>query len=779
MLRGPRLRTGNLGVAALRAAWHGDPPPDPAIERSFLPGWRARGFEAVEDYVSWAVVEPRPGAWDFALQEGNARAARAAGLAYWVYLWLHVSPPWFRATGSREETDERPAFEPMRCLEHGCASPFPSLHAPGTARALERFYAAAADALGALADGVVVGFPADYGELGYPSGVADWILRRERGAPAGIHHPGFWCGEPAAEAAFRAAMRARHGDGTALAARWELAPEALERSPWPRLDGVAPAHPLHRDDAIAFYQEALGAWTERALALAAERFPGRPLEVKVGHCSEDVRLGRDLGALVAFAGARGARVRSTQSGMEELFGARLASLCRTAGAAFATEGPRVLGPEAMARRAFADAAQGALELFEYPEQLESGAAALAALEGAWGRAREPSPLAAYYPTRCLVLEPGLGVWDGIAASWPALARVAPLECLDERQLASGALEGCAALLLTAGVGAGDAAETLPPAVESWVRAGGVLVRAGGETRASGGTSSGSWLDADAHAQAPRYHLDAPLAARVVPGEPAAAPWLGPGWLGLENGASVWPDAGALVPVRWTGGEAHLLVPRPAPGALRLYASVFVPEGCAPARLEARDASGRARASAPFGPGRHELALEIPAFEGDDVLRVVVASGTHRPDPARDRRSLGVLVRRVALVPAADAAAQDGGAAAARREDEALAAARGVRLRAPFPARRLGAGLVLRGEGSNLFVLAALRTWLAGALDGPPPPALARDLDERCQLARLAGGLLVHNPDARAAHRPRLEGDASPNASIESLAPLETRWLPDA
>ena len=110
------VRTGNLNVSALRAAWHGAALPDPADELRALADWKARGFRAVEDYVSWAVAEPRPGRWDFSRHRAAADAARAAGLDYWVFLWLHVSPPWFRAPDFRSEGDSTPAWVPMRCV---------------------------------------------------------------------------------------------------------------------------------------------------------------------------------------------------------------------------------------------------------------------------------------------------------------------------------------------------------------------------------------------------------------------------------------------------------------------------------------------------------------------------------------------------------------------------------------------------------------------------------------------------------------------------------------
>src|SRR5262245_49861294 len=103
------LRTGNLGVARLHAARRGEPLPDPEDERRELPAWRALGFDAVEDYVAWELVEPSPGRFDWSLHRENARAASRAGLQYVVYPWSHAAPRWHR---------EGADFVPARCLEH-------------------------------------------------------------------------------------------------------------------------------------------------------------------------------------------------------------------------------------------------------------------------------------------------------------------------------------------------------------------------------------------------------------------------------------------------------------------------------------------------------------------------------------------------------------------------------------------------------------------------------------------------------------------------------------
>ena len=117
-----------------------EPEPDPLLDA--LPQLAALGFDAVEDYVCWSLIEPEPGRFEFGLHREHQRAARAAGLGYHVYPWLHSMPAW---------AFERPEFVPATCLEHGRPAPFPSIFAPTTRAALEHFYARLAEGLGAVA----------------------------------------------------------------------------------------------------------------------------------------------------------------------------------------------------------------------------------------------------------------------------------------------------------------------------------------------------------------------------------------------------------------------------------------------------------------------------------------------------------------------------------------------------------------------------------------------------------------------------------------------------
>jgi hypothetical protein len=758
------FRTGNLGVAQLKAAWRGAPPPDPEPERAKLVGWKALGFDAVEDYVSWALIEPQRGAFDWSVHRGNAAAAAAAGLDYWIYLWAHVSPRWWR---------DADVFVPARCLAHRCASHYPSVFAASTWDAIDRFYRAVGKGLGDVAAGVVVGFPADYGEIGMPSGVADWLFVTD-GQPD-HHHPGLWCDEAPAREQFMDQMRMAYGSAVALGAAWHLAPNLAWTCPYPGIE----ATDRHRDDFARFYCGAVSSSTERMLELTQRHFPGVPREFKIGHCSESLSLGVDLGALVAVAARRDAIVRSTQSGMSELFTTRLASLCRTHGVPFATESSREIGASAMAQRVFTDLAHGTTSYFEYPEQLRATEKALGLARDALDAGPARRPVACFYPTVAFARSPGLGVLEDLHHCYPWLRRVADVDVVDDAQVAEGALRGLDCLLWMDDVPVDSAALA---ALEGWVRDGGVLVYAAptGPIDASTGTAPVALSDEmrnrlDVARTGLRYRHHCPARIRVAPGEESSRLFLGPGWHGRENGAFAWPGPSpdTLVPARWTAGAGELVIPRPAEGPLRLVADLFVPPGTLPAELRVLRAGGPAHVVPLAEDGVCTIEVALDGIGDEDALRIELASRTYRPARGTatiDLRDLGLLVKQIVIEPVEPLPVHDPDLAFTVTIDASDQAA----------PRALGRGWILPGDGTPLSAAAWLSTWLAGGVPGTATPSVWRDEHGRCFVTTFEGGALLHNPDGRAPHRAHLVDGHGREADVD-LDPRGIVWwtAPDA
>lgn len=804
------FRTGNLGVERLRAARRGEPLPDPERERAELSAWRELGFDAIEDYVFWELVEAQRGRYDWSLHRGNAVAAHRAGLKYVVYPWAHAAPAWFR--GSQD-------FVPGRCLEHGEPGPMPSPFAATTAAALERLLRALRAGLGDVLDGVAAAFPADYGEAGFLSGVAgDWLL-----GEGSHHHTGLWCDEREARRAFAQQVRDRHGTPGKLGAAWDLDPDAAwEHCPYPAdlqrpsvagllaPRGVHPSRPAtleHRLDFARCYQGAVTTLTRRMLELLAELFPTLTREVKLGHCSETLELGTDWHALVAVAAATGTTVRFTGCGMGELFTKRIASLCRSHGVRFATEGPREIPDRYVIERVFTDLAAGTTSFFEYPEQMQVVRAPLDAVRPALGRAPVRPQVALFYPSIDLALQPGHGAPSVVAHGFDAFRRLCDIDLLDERQIASGSLEGLRGLVWLEG--AVVPAATLL-ALQAWIEAGGVLLASAFDRPApidttghvaaspSGAVAAALGLPTIEHLRAVATRAlgyraaQRPDAFAIEPGEPEARMLLGAGWHGRDNGTWAWPHdradrsgpqtaaavaelhaAGALegsVPCRWTGARAAAYLLRPAMNTARAA------DSCTPPSPRGQQLVIDAFVSplAPPGPTRVSVDGELLAEVGgvgtqrwciplagtgaprSDVLRVELESGTHRPHAhglSGDARDLGLLVRRIALVAGDveagnEARARDGViTAAGHRSATWWAMLAGLRCD-PRAARAVGRGHVLPGDGSPLSALAWLATWIDGSISGLVPPAVARDPSQRLLVSALEGGRLEYDPGSQ-------------------------------
>src|SRR5262249_8404940 len=121
----------------------------------------------------------------------------------------HVVPEWWFASGR---------FVGFRCLEHDRECGWPSIFDPALPGLYRRFHVELARALGDGIDALCVALPADYGEVGDPTGWGAWVSRLP--PPRDHVHAGFWCGDAHARAALRAFALARHGSLDGVNRAW-------------------------------------------------------------------------------------------------------------------------------------------------------------------------------------------------------------------------------------------------------------------------------------------------------------------------------------------------------------------------------------------------------------------------------------------------------------------------------------------------------------------------------------------------------------------------------
>ncbi len=325
-----------------------------ARERSALVK-RARdaGALGVEDYVGWAVVEPKPGQWDWSVYQENAREIRKAGLKYVPYVWVQNLPSWVRKSAD---------YRFATCLEHGKASEFLSVFSPKTVEAYDRVFAQLKAALGTQIDALRIGSPCDYGETHYPAGAASQAF------PVAHTHMGWWARELEAQQHFLRWVKNKYGSIDRLNAAWGTQFTGFEFD-YPR----DPTSARRWLDFVEWYHAALIERLGVLFDIARKQFPEIPICVNLGWPFEKIALGQDLSGLVKMLASKGMIVRSpTGPFVMHLYTRRVATAARFYHPLrLSTEPADGCAPlEEIAGALFKDLTTGATWHFDYPENIE-------------------------------------------------------------------------------------------------------------------------------------------------------------------------------------------------------------------------------------------------------------------------------------------------------------------------------------------------------------------------------------------------------------------------
>ncbi len=201
------FKVGNLSVDLIMAEARGTKRPEPGPQPQF-DAWRDQaGISVVEDYQCWLPLEPERDKYRWEFYENNAAELEKRGMKYAVYPWLHFAPAWAR---------QSELWDPLVNLADGKTTFAPSIWSPKTEALFDRYYRALHERMGDRVKEIYVSMVTDYGEVGYPIGMADWVV------PAPYKGPGWWCGDDHARADFGAKMLAMAGGLDRLNARWEI-----------------------------------------------------------------------------------------------------------------------------------------------------------------------------------------------------------------------------------------------------------------------------------------------------------------------------------------------------------------------------------------------------------------------------------------------------------------------------------------------------------------------------------------------------------------------------
>ncbi|MFO0980930.1 MAG: hypothetical protein U1E76_04125 [Planctomycetota bacterium] len=638
------LRSGNLGVTRMTRLFDGANAGAAEDDLADLELWREFGVGSVEEYVGWAAVELSPGEFAWQPYRDHALALKRAGLRYAVFPWVHAVPPWFARTAE---------FVPFRCTLHGAATYAPSIWVRATRDIYRRFYRALAGGLGDLIDRLYVAGPADYGEVGYPTGMAEWVTPYPE--PFRHHHQGLWCGGDEARAHFTRMMRRRHARAHDAARAWQVPVDEQGFWPYP----TAASTVRHRLDFAAWYTGSMTRFMAFVARLARSAFPHLPIEIRLGHGSELLAFGQDVDDLLELCRRERIAIRSTQASLGYFQHKRIATPCHALGLRYTTEPLVDQERPSLAARLYKDVACGTQELFEFADQLRLGADIYRRHGHLLRGEQSVVDVALFYPTTDHRAHPQQGfppALHDVSEPWRDLF---DYDIVGEPLVRARLLDRYRVVFLVGG-GLID------------VRAGQALLEFAAHGGAIAVIGAGAWLTPDGDAGIDRelcgalrgeadpgllerLHGDAAKAMAVELGSGSDRSLLTGTWYGPETAHYFWGGALDGRRCRWTGPRAGVRFPVVAGASYDIDCELHVPPESGECQLwvNGHVASGTIR------HGTQSLTARCTVPAGATCLDVQLVCRGFVPRDARgsdDTRMLGVVVQRVTARLVGDASA---------------------------------------------------------------------------------------------------------------------------
>jgi hypothetical protein len=543
--------TGNLSVDSFMYYWGTRrEPPVPQVTPESVAQLKRISCFAICDYLAWCLIEKEKGRWDFSLYRDNADRLRTAGIKYNVFCWLHFPPKWYL---------NNPDFIPYRCLEHDQPVNQMSLWAPSTRRIYQTFYRQLAQAMGDRIAFLRLAMPSEYGEIGYPVGMTNWVV------PQAHVHPGFWCGDPEARRAFRAFALRRYGTLAALNAAWGTVFGAEDAITFPPVsaESVAlyrrPAQKASRTWWLDFQDWYNQSWTDFmvfAAGVVKRNFPGfglpqagkdlrerKEIIISLGYGAEVPAYGNDQGRHVA-AMKRAGLSAQTPGDISYFATRRVSSACALYGVPYYTEPPGDVNRDREVQRIWMDASNGAQVYFDYPQNLDGARDLFAKYKTHLTGRRSLTDFGLLLPTTTHFLHPEWG-WPPYLHGFSDVARDRlDYEVLDERMIADGGLQKLGIRMLALAD-----AEYLRPrtlqALAAWVRRGGVLIA----------LQTAPVLDTDGSDALWQRLAPSKLPAYGLPSKP------------FPDAKRIWSECGR------SSGKGYVLVLPGGPSAMRAHAEL--------------------------------------------------------------------------------------------------------------------------------------------------------------------------------------------------------------
>ncbi|MFA6241594.1 MAG: beta-galactosidase, partial [Candidatus Hydrogenedentales bacterium] len=249
-----------------------NPKEDLLVVRELAPLAKVLGFNAIEMYVRWNIIEPkREGEFDFTYYDTLVSALQEYDLQWFPLLIVgsaYALPSWFI------ESEENVGFV---CLEHSESNPIQSIWSPYHRRHVTRVLTAFGEhyePTGTL-QGVRLGPSGNYGESQYPAG-GNWAIEGKK-----MHiHIGMWAGDAYGRADFVDSMRSKYGDIAKLNEAWDASLASFDSIPV-----VLPQtmqSPRQRIDFATWYTKSMSDWCAWWAEEAAKAMPHTPIYQSAG-----------------------------------------------------------------------------------------------------------------------------------------------------------------------------------------------------------------------------------------------------------------------------------------------------------------------------------------------------------------------------------------------------------------------------------------------------------------------------------------------------------------
>ncbi len=242
----------------------------PANLRNRLPLVRALGFNGVESYVKWGLVERSPGVFDWSFYDSVVDELEKFDVKWFPMLVVgagYALPKWFW------ESKDNVRF---KCLEHGLEDDTQSIFYPAQAKYVRRFLTEFGKHYGGRKAllGVRLGPSGDYGEAQYPALGPGFGFRQTH------NHKGYWAGDEYAQKSFRNHVRDLYGDIGKLNQAWGASYASYDEVSTFLPDSTQVRR--KRIDFATWYMDGMSQWCDDWAVWAREALPNNVIHQSSG-----------------------------------------------------------------------------------------------------------------------------------------------------------------------------------------------------------------------------------------------------------------------------------------------------------------------------------------------------------------------------------------------------------------------------------------------------------------------------------------------------------------